>query len=101
MTTEDILAGECSIPEELKEFFVTLIGGMRSRRRKNDDCQRKSTSLSFDVINAITKGHIKTSKHLTLAIALKRLTSCRKVIDLINRLADCLSYHVFEEIETD
>lgn len=101
VTVEDIFAGECSIPDELKKILLTLVGGTRVRRLKNDDCQRKATSLCFDVINAITKGHVKTSKHLTLGIALKSMTSCRKVIDLLNRFGHCCSYHVLEEMETE
>ena len=40
-------------------------------------------------------------KHLMLGIALKKLTRSQKVVEVINRLGHCISYHTIEEIETE
>ncbi|CAH0563075.1 unnamed protein product [Brassicogethes aeneus] len=101
LNVQDVIAGECSIPPELNNFVLTMIGGTRSRRRKNKDCQRKVQSIGYDIINAVSTGRIKTSKHLTLGMAMKSLTSSRKVVDILNKYGHCSSYNVIEEIETE
>lgn len=45
--------------------------------------------------------NIKTPKHICLGMALKSLTSSRKVIDIINRYGHCISYSAVEELETE
>ncbi|OXU16633.1 hypothetical protein TSAR_013301 [Trichomalopsis sarcophagae] len=61
----------------------------------NSEVMRKANSIAQDIIYAVTRGDIKTSKHLTLGITLKSLTSSRKIIDIMN------NYNVLEEIETE
>ena len=36
-----------------------------------------------------------------LGIALKSLTGSQKVVEIMNRLGHCISYHTIEEIETE
>lgn len=45
-----------------------------------------------------TSGQTKQSKHLMLGIT--SLTGSREVIKVLNKLGNCVSYHVVEEIET-
>lgn len=101
LSAQDLIDGECSIPDDVHEFYLTLLGGIRTRRRQSVDCSRKVKSLCYDIINAVQHGKIKTAKHLTLGIALKSLTSSRKIIDIMNRYGHCLSYNVIEELETE
>ena len=42
-----------------------------------------------------------SQKHLMLGIALKKLTRSQKVVEIMNRLGHCISYHTIEEIETE
>ncbi|XP_041981090.1 uncharacterized protein LOC121736526 [Aricia agestis] len=58
-------------------------------------------SLGQDIIYAATNGNIKTSKHVTLGMALKSLSSSRKIVDLVNKYGHCCSYNVIEELETE
>ena len=44
---------------------------------------------------------METSKHITLGVTLKAITSSRKVVDLINKLGHCCSYNTIEELETE
>ena len=52
-------------------------------------------------IFAATAGLKKPQKHLMLGIALKTLTGSREVIEIMNRLEDCASYHIIEEVESE
>lgn len=101
LRTSDVLRGECLIPVVLKDFYLTLLAGSRSRRRKHTRTNRISNSLAEDAIFNVTNGRVKTKKHLTLGLSLKSLTSSRKVVEIISRYGHCCSYHVAEEIETE
>ena len=57
--------------------------------------------MSENAVFAATAGLNKPQKHLMLGIALKSLTRSRKVIEIINRLGHCASYHTIEEVETE
>ena len=58
-------------------------------------------SMSEDAVFVATAGLNNHQKHLMLGIALKGLTGSRKVIEIMNRLGHCASYHIIEEVETD
>lgn len=78
-----------------------MIAGLEKRRRNNIGRVKKVCSLSQDIIYAITNGQMKTLKHMTLRLALKSLTSSRKVIAILNKYGHCCSYNVLEELETE
>ena len=52
-------------------------------------------------IFAATAGLKKPQKHLMLGIASQSLTGSKKVIEIMNRLGHCASYHTIEEVETE
>ena len=52
-------------------------------------------------IFAATAGLKKPQKYLMLGIALKSLTGSREIIEIMNRLEDCVSYHIIEEVESE
>lgn len=101
LRASDVLRGECLTPHVLIDFYLTLLGGSRSRRRKHIRTDRISSSLAEDAIFNVTSKRVKTKKHLTLGLSLKSLTSSRKFVEIINRCGHCCSYHVAEEIETE
>lgn len=101
ISVQDLIAGECSIPDNLKDFCYSLFGGTNRRRHKSTACQRIVKSVAEDIIYNVSNGSIKTSKHVTLGLSLKSLTSSRKIIDIINRYGHCCSYHTIEELETE
>lgn len=101
LRTADVVRGECLIPGVLKDFYMTLLAGSRSRRQKHAKTNRISNSLAEDAIFNVTSGRVKTTKHLTLGLSLKSLTSSRKVVEIINRYGHCCSYNLAEEIETE
>ncbi|GFW34023.1 hypothetical protein TNCV_287071 [Trichonephila clavipes] len=68
MKMEDLINGECTIPEKLDRFFKALI---------------------------------EPSKHITLGMTVKSLTSSRKMINILNRLGHCCNYNTLEKLETE
>ncbi|GFV95588.1 hypothetical protein TNCV_4575891 [Trichonephila clavipes] len=50
MKMEDLINGECTIPEKLDRFFKTLIGGKDIRGRDGANCHRLSNPLASDAI---------------------------------------------------
>lgn len=101
LSVRDLQNGEVSVPEDLSNFYFTLVAGIKSKRKRNDKCIRQVQSLSQDAVYAIFNGKYKTSKHIKLGMALKSLTSSRKIIDIIHRYGHCISYPGVEELETE
>lgn len=101
ITAFDLINGECEIPDDVSKFFRSIICGNDPMTIKSCNCTRKVKSIVQDVIYAVNHGKIKTSKHITLAMTLKSITSSRKVIDIINKYGHCLSYNTIEELKTE
>lgn len=99
--TKDLVAGECDIPEILKTFFKTVLGGFNHQRSRAVNLDLRSETLCSDLIYATTRGRIKPAKQIELGIALKSLTNSKKVLNIINKLGHCISYSVIEELETE
>ena len=98
---QNIFKGEIDIPEELIFFLTHLIKGPDSRSGNTVQKSRRIKSIAQDIIFAVTGGVVKPSKHLVLGLALTKLTSSRKVIEILNRLGHITNYHLLEEIETE
>ncbi|KAK0076989.1 hypothetical protein PV326_010377, partial [Microctonus aethiopoides] len=58
ITTSDLLKGECNIPQTLKDFYLTVLTGCHSRRRKSIENYRVSNSLAADLIHNVSKEDI-------------------------------------------
>ncbi|KAK6168761.1 hypothetical protein SNE40_019944 [Patella caerulea] len=101
LTVQDIIQGEASVPDLVIDFFTHLLGGPDQRRGKTEKNVRKISSISQDAMYNVSCGQIKTSKHLTLGMAMKSITGSRKVIDILNRYGHCVSYSCIEELETE
>lgn len=99
--TNDLIAGECVIPDKLDRFFKVFIGGKDIRRRDGLNCNRFSSSMAADAIFCVSNGTVKPSKHITLGMTIKSLTSSKKIINILNRLGHCCNYTTLEELETE
>ncbi|CAG5019589.1 unnamed protein product [Parnassius apollo] len=97
ITAQDLISGEASIPQQLLNFYFTLLGGANQKRKNSLKCNRQVRSYCQDVIFGVHNGQVKTSKHIMLGMTLKSLTSSRKVIDIVNRYGHCISYQGVEE----
>ncbi|KMQ92559.1 hypothetical protein RF55_7436 [Lasius niger] len=101
LTANDLIKGECSVPNMLTEFYSTLLGSTSYRRKRSSQCHRIANSFAQDVIYAVSNGRIKPSKHISLGMALKGLTNSKKIVNIINKYGHCCSYTVLEELETE
>ena len=101
INVNDIIEGDCQIPELLFEFMCNLVQGPDTRWKDSVDDFIKIKSLCSDIIYIITKGRIKPAKHLTLGLAMKSLTSSRKVLTILNRYGHSINYTLAEELETE
>ena len=57
-------------------------------------------SLCQDLIHAVSRGRIKTPKHVFLPMTVKSLTGNVELITILNRFGHGLSYSQIEEVET-
>ena len=57
-------------------------------------------SVAQDMIHCVSRGRVKTPKHITLPMAIKSLTGNAEVLTLLNRFGHALSYSQIEELET-
>lgn len=101
LTPEDVIRGECNIPEQLFNFVCDLVQGPDIRRKNSDDDLVKIKSVCSDLIYIVSKGRIKPSKHLTLGLSMKSMTSSRKVLTILNRYGHTIGYNLAEELETE
>jgi hypothetical protein len=97
----DIFRGEVCAPESLVRFFTVLYAGSSPNLELNDKTRRLIDSVSDDVIYAVTRGHIKPSKHCLLGMGMKSMTGSKKVINILNHFGHAIGYHKAEELETD
>ena len=56
---------------------------------------------SLKMLFAVTGRKWKDRKHLMLGMAMKKLTSCRRVIEILNRVGYSVSYSTVEELVTE
>ena len=52
------------------------------------------------MIHSVSRGHIKTPKHIVLLMTVKSLTGNVELITILNRFGHGLSYSQVEEVET-
>ena len=61
---------------------------------------RLALSLSQDLIHSVSRGRIKTPKHIVLPMTVKSLTGNVELITILNRFRHGLSYSQVDEVET-
>lgn len=101
LTSRRLIQGECTVPPLLSDFIASVIVDYTHKRCYTDNFKRQINSLAQDLIYVSHNGNIKTSKHISLGMAIKILTSSRKLVDILNRYGHCISYNAIEEIETE
>ena len=102
LSTQHVMEGECAVPAVLGTFLENLLSARKTKKKPiSDGKKRRIESMAHDAIYAVSNGRIMPAKHLTLALAMKNLTGCRRVLEVLNRFGHCVSYTVAEEIETE
>ena len=62
---------------------------------------RLFSSVTQDIIFAVTRGKVMQRKHFLLALGVHSLTGSRKIIDIVHKLGHCICYNLMSDIETD
>ena len=88
------------VPVEIVSFLEDVICGPAIRRRSDRNI-RRAKSISEVLIFASTSAEKKPAKYLKLGMLLKTLTGSRRILELLNRMGHCASYHTIQEIETE
>ena len=71
-----------------------------SHKEITPNVSRLVESFSYDLIHGVSKGNVITAKHFLLGLGLHRLSGQKKVVQLTNRLGNCMSYDRVLDIET-
>lgn len=101
VTAPKLIKGECEIPYALLRFYCILLTGGDVDKIKDPKMLVLARSYASDVIYAIHRGTVKTSKHITLGITVKSLTSSEKLVRLLHSYGHCISYSKVLELETE
>lgn len=107
-TAEDLMMGECdNVPELLTCFLESFICSdvahisKKARENRKNKNELSIFSIGQDLIYAAFGHKIKTSKHITLGLAVKSLCNSKKVVNILSKYGHCCSYTTLEELETE
>ena len=101
ITFDDIIDREVQISEQLTRFFTHLVVGPDHRSNESASKIRRVESLAANTVFSMTNGRKKPSKHLNLGFPVKSMTGSKKLIGMLNRYGNCVSYTTTEELETE
>lgn len=104
-SSEDLENETAIVPDLLYNMMVWILSTQSEysvERVSNisPDVNRLALSLSQDLIHSVSRGRIKTPKHVTLPMTVKSLTGNVELITILNRFGHGLSYSQVEEVET-
>ena len=86
-----------TIPEPLQTFLTHLFS---SNTPVSERINRLVTSLAQDIMYGVSRGRIKTVKHMQLGVFVKRKTGSKQAITALNRLGHSISYDEVNSLET-
>ena len=104
-SAEDLECDSVIVPDLLYNMMAWILspGSKYSDKRVSNispDVHRLVLSLSQDLIHSVSRGRIKTPKHVVLPMSVKSLTGNVELITILNRFGHGLSYSQIEEVET-
>ncbi|KAJ8676937.1 hypothetical protein QAD02_012724 [Eretmocerus hayati] len=96
----DLIRGECTIPPDLLNFFKILLNAPIDPG-KSPSKAIACDSMAYDAIHNVTRGRVRTSKHITLGMTIKSPTNSKKIITLLNKEGHIASHTSLCELETE
>ena len=104
-TLDDLDSHDAMIPDLLYNMLAWILSSkarFSTARVSNisSKVHRLVLSLAQDLIHCVSRGRIKTPKHVLLPTTVKSLTGNAEVISILNRFGHGLSYSQIEELET-
>ena len=103
---DNLTAEALVLPEAVSKFLSWLITSDELQEEemvkqpKNPEIQRHISSIGQDILYSISKGRVKTPKHIALAMAVKNLTGSSQVVSLLNRFGHSISYSELMNLES-
>ena len=96
------------IPETLYSFLCWIIAqpekigenGTVAPSCQDPEDERRVLMLGQDMVHAVTRGRVKTPKHVGLAVTLHHITGSKQIVTLLNRMGHCISYDDVEVVDT-
>ena len=104
-TEDDLDCSDTLVPDLLYNLFAWICSSdvAYCNRRVcgiSAEVRRIVLSLAQDLIHCVSRGSIKTPKHVTLPLTVKSLTGNAELVTILNRFGHALSYSQIEELET-
>ncbi|XP_063977427.1 uncharacterized protein LOC135162657 [Diachasmimorpha longicaudata] len=93
---------ELLVPDDLNDFYVTVVAGTDGEGRKNYECKKSAEALSQDLIQAVTDGkkHMsKKRKTLALELPSKNSENHRNTVNVVNEYDGDSSEDMTEELD--
>ena len=94
----DLVSCKTVIPPLLSTFSSLLL---TSKKRVGKRKKSRINSICQDIIYTTTNGRMRTSKHVTVALSIKRKTGSKDIITWLNRYGHIISYDEINFVETD
>ena len=67
---------------------------------RKDNINRQVLSIGQDLIYCVSKGSVRTPKHIGLAVSVKHMTGSKKVVTMLNRFGHAINYDELQRIDT-
>ena len=104
-TEDDLDCSDTVVPDLLYNMFAWICSSDVEYSNKrvcgvSAEVHRLVLSLGQDLIHCVSRGRIKTPKHVTLPLTVKSLTGSAELVTILNRFGHALSYSQIEELET-
>ena len=93
----DLRQEKVRIPHLFELFLTTLL---TNETVPSERVKRLVKSLGQDIIDNLTRGKLKITKHTQLGVFVKRKTLSRLLIECVNQLGHTISYHEVNLLET-
>ena len=104
-TEDDLDCSDTLVPDLLYNLFAWICSSDVEYCNKrvcgiSAEVHRIVLSQAQDLIDCVSRGRIKTPKHVTLPLTVKSLTGNAELVTIVNRFGHALSYSQIEELET-
>ena len=89
--TEELRSERFEPPAKLLSIIETLFTTTTGRASRSKKTTRLAKSISQDIVFIYYQGKVLQPKHLLLGLGLHNLTGSRKIIDIVNKLGQCIT----------
>ena len=67
---------------------------------RRDNIKRQVLSIGQDMIYCVSKGSVRTPKHIGLAVSIEHMTGSKKVVTMLNRFGHAINYDELQRFDT-